>query len=312
MGMSCSCENKDDTKKPEGNASQGGTQQVQNKPISYNPNLANSDFQIMNRGQLEQAKKDAGLAVKVLVILFGRITDSKCKEVIPGLNRLINEKYSTQSCSLKIDCDNSQEILKDDVTETSRQYPWIKVYANLTFIGIVFENDEVALEALIQQGIVALTNGNGNNNNNNAQVNQPNEVPEQSNNVPIVEPRVYKFSNFFQGSYTVLQSAQDLNDAISKSLAEKKVLLINFSLEDETGERFAPIFENAVNAHSVDVSAAICNASVNTEVVSAAKFTSSSYPVVQTYTNGTRHQEAQGEQPDLETLISNAIASVIK
>jgi thiol-disulfide isomerase/thioredoxin len=385
--MSCSCETKDDqTKKPSSipNGNPNNPQTNQTRAVTYNPHLANSEFQILNKTHFEQAKKDAGLQGKVLLAFFGRITDTKCKEMLPVLSRLITEKYATQACSLKIDCDNSPEIINEDVRELNKEYPWIKAYANLNFAGIVYEKDENGLETLIQQAIVLLSNSinvNNNNNNNYQSQNQANvaqnnnnnyqsqsnvaqnnnnnyqsqanvaqnyqsenqrnipNVAQNNNNNGIVAQNNnnnesnnqehqlkeskynddavvnYQFKSFFQGNYLNLQSVQDLNNAISKSLAEQKALFVNFSQEDQNSEKIASIFENVAQKYASNSISAICNAGMYREVVQSAFEGDSSnafFPIIQAYTNGKKFDESQGQGEKLDEMLNNAIAAIVK
>ncbi len=101
MGVSCSCETKDDHRENKNN-NYNPLAVTQPQPIGYNPNLNKNEYQIMNKTTFEQTKKDAVLQGRILVALFGRITDSRCKEYVPALVSFVLQKYPNQTCTILI------------------------------------------------------------------------------------------------------------------------------------------------------------------------------------------------------------------
>jgi len=336
MGVSCSCETKDDYRENKNN-NYNPLAATQPQPIGYNPNLNKNEYQIMNKTTFEQTKKDAFLQGKILVALFGRMTDSKCKEVVPALVSFVLQKYPNQTCTVMIDCDNSQEILKDDISEQDKDFPWTKVYSNVDFMGVVYDRDETGLEKLIQEGIIKLSASKNNNNSanqmnelNNNNIN--NEIGNQeksennnkekeefiNNDQPIeqkIDARQFNFESFFKGNHVNLKTSDDLKGAIEKSLAEQKVLFVNFSKEDELSEKIAASFELAAEKYSADIITAICNAVLYEEVVQSALeggTTNISFPFIRTYVNGKMWEDCFGESKNLEMMLDYAIAAIVK
>ena len=306
MGVSCSCEMKDDddNRKRPVNNNQGNSNNGNNfQEITFNPYFGKNEFQIINRSSLDQAKKDAKTQGKVLLLFFGRITCGNCKQMLPIFDRLVNEKYSTKTCFIKIDMDNSPEIVWDDVTDNNRQLPWIKAYTNMSFIGIAYELDDNGLDNLIQLAIDALSSNNQNDN-------QTNQI------IPQFNQNKKGFEFLFRGSYLVLQSENDLKDAISKANLEYKALFLNFSKEDdETSAKMALLFDKVAGKYSSQAISAICNANQYVNVLQSAykgDISKSEFPIIQTYSNGQKFEESTGDNQLLDEMLNTAIAAIVR